>query len=249
VIENFEIHQETSAAVDTKIIETEYQILPDVIESTSIQVSPLPNELLLKNNPQVSVEFAYLFEKEIRTEKMVGDLVTEKNEKKSSVHALSAIELEQLSGVLFDQKGSVSKTQEERLLIDETKLAVSPIYRIIKERSYETPWKLDEISSDFLTSQWATPYFGEVIDDYVDKILHDRDEDTYLHHNLNIQYVYPESIQYTANGITELLNSNNYIDETGTTLPPGSFAAYDDIINSSNTYIKNISAMENFYVD
>ena len=179
---------------------------------------------------------------------MVGDLVTEKYNMKSSVHAISDVELEQLSRVLFDQKGSVSKTQEERLLIDETKLAVSPIYRIIKERSYETPWKLDEISSDFLTSQWATPYFGKVVDDYMDKVLHDRDADTYLHHNLNIQYVYPESIQYSANGITELLNSNNYIDENGITLPAGSFANYDDIIISSNTYIKTLSAMENFYV-
>ena len=82
----------------------------------------------------------------------------------------------------------------------------------------------------------------------MDKVLHDRDADTYLHHNLNIQYVYPESIQYSANGITELLNSNNYIDENGITLPAGSFANYDDIIISSNTYIKTLSAMENFYV-
>ena len=247
IIRNFEIHQESSISIETRSIETEYHILPDVIESTPVKISPLPNELQIKNNTKVSVEFAYLFEKEIRTEKMVGDLVTEKYEQESSVHALSGVELEQLSGVLFSKKGSVSKVQEEKLLIDETKLLVSPIYRIIKERSYETPWKLDEISSDFLTSQWATPYFGEMIDDYVDKILHDRDEDTYLHHNLNIQYVYPESIQYSANGIAELLNSNNYIDEHGTLLTGP--LNYEDIVNSSNTYIKTLSAMETFYVD
>ena len=86
-----------------------------------------------------------------------------------------------------------------------------------------------------------------MIDDYVDKILHDRDEDTYLHHNLNIQYVYGESIVYSANGITELLNSNNYIDEYGTLLT--GTLNYEDIVNSSNTYIKTVSAMEKFYVE
>ena len=43
VIENFEIHQESSTAVETKIVETEYQILPDVIESTPIPTSMSPS--------------------------------------------------------------------------------------------------------------------------------------------------------------------------------------------------------------
>ena len=248
VVENFEIHQETMGNLGkNQIAETKYRVTVDRNETSNIYTIPLPNEQYFEKDEKVSVEFAYIFEKEIRTEKIVGDLVTEKFNLENSVHAMDQTELERLSGAIFSKKGSVSNFKKEKIYIDETKLNLSPIYRILKERDYETPWSIDEATIDFLTSQWATPYFDEVIEDYEDKILHHREENTYLRHNLNIQYVYGESIVYSANGITELLNSNNYIDENGTILT--GTLNYEDIVNSSNTYIKTISAMETFYVD
>ena len=247
-VENFEIHQESiSRLKKVEASETKYRVTVDREEISSIYTTPLASERYHERDEKVCIDFAYIFEREIRTEKMVGDLVTKKYNVESSVHAIGEEELERLSDAIFSKKGSVKNFKREEIRIDETKLRLSPIYRILKDRSYETPWAIDEISKDFLTTQWATPYFDQVIEDYEDKILHDRDENTYLHHNLNIQYVYGESIVYSANGITELLNSNNYIDEYGTLLT--GTLNYEDIVNSSNTYIKTVSAMEKFYVE
>ena len=60
----------------------------------------------------------------------------------------------------------------EEKRINENKIKLSPIYKILKKRTYTNPFGIDEISINFLTSQWATPFFDEVIEDYEDKPSH-----------------------------------------------------------------------------
>ena len=77
--------------------------------------------------------------------------------------------------------------------------------------------KIDE----FLSTQWIEPFADMVVDDFLDDVIFD--SDSHIQDDLKLKYTFSEifvanTIFGGIDTIGEMLNSNNYIDSSGTVL-------------------------------
>ena len=150
------------------------------------------------------------------------------------VAAIDKSELEAYTNLLFDYDHKVRINETKRI----EDIRIQKKARLVEVQHIRTHERKDTSKIDeFLATQWIEPFADMVVDDFLDDVIFD--SDSHIQDDLKLKYTFSEI--FVANTtIGEMLNSNNYIDSSGTVLgsSPMSVADFEKLLNSANTYIK-----------
>jgi len=220
-------------------------------------VSITPTKILERKAPNISakilpLEFEHTQEETIRVIEFKEDYIemssvvtTDINKQTVEGHDAKAVsvmeksELEAYTNLLFDY--------DHKIRINETKriedIRIQKKARLVEVQHIRTYERKDTSKIDeFLSTQWIEPFADMVVDDFLDDVIFD--SDSHIQDDLKLKYTFSEI--FVANTtIGEMLNSNNYIDSSGTVLgsSPMNAADFEKLLNSANTYIKFDSSL------